>query len=88
VQEQKTGSPRGTFPSASRNGTYILKANKKASRVSLFRSGNFDSSDIAELQRRNCEISGLIDVAMHGYEILARLCEKPVSWILQFLSAL
>jgi len=37
---------------------------------------NFDSSDIAELQRRNCEISGLIDVAMHGYEILARLCEK------------
>ncbi len=37
---------------------------------------SFDASDIAELQRQNCEISGLIDVAMHGYEILARLCEK------------
>ena len=37
---------------------------------------SFDSSDIAELQRRNCEISGLADVARYGYEILAKLCEK------------
>jgi hypothetical protein len=36
----------------------------------------FDPSDVAELQRRNYEISGLADVATYGYEILAKLCEK------------
>ena len=37
---------------------------------------SFEPSDIAELQRRNCEISGLADVARHGYALLAKLCEK------------
>jgi hypothetical protein len=36
----------------------------------------FDPGDVAELQRRNYEVSGLADVARHGYEILIKLCEK------------
>jgi len=36
----------------------------------------FDPGDVADLQRRNCEISQLADVARYGYDILNRLCRK------------
>jgi len=36
----------------------------------------FDPGDVADLQRRNCEISQLADVARDGYDILNRLCRK------------